>query len=75
MNRSEVQEAIRTVAQVADMAPHDVVVTRTEDGWTRVECMNPDCKDEEDRKPVAKLEYFEQEFVLRWQDDIIGIPA
>lgn len=40
-----------------------------------IKCMNPDCKDEEDRKPVAKLEYFEQEFVLRWQDDIIGIPA
>jgi len=40
-----------------------------------VKCLNPECKDEEGRKPLARLEFFEQEMVLRWQDDIIGIPA
>ena len=40
-----------------------------------IKCMNPECKDEEARKPVAKLEYFEHEFVLRWQDGIMGLPA
>ena len=40
-----------------------------------IRCMNPECRDEQDRKPIAKLEYFEAEFVLRWQDDIIGLPA
>ena len=40
-----------------------------------IKCLNPECKDDEDRKPVAKLEYFEHEFVLRWQDSVIGVPA
>jgi len=40
-----------------------------------VKCLNPECKDEEGRRPVARLEFFEQEMVLRWQDSIIGVPA
>jgi|SRR5882724_1825404 len=40
-----------------------------------VKCLNPECKDEQGRRPVARLEYFEQEMVLRWQDDIIGVPS
>lgn len=37
-------------------------------------CIDPQCKDEEDRRPKAQLEYFRGEMVLRWQDGIIGAP-
>lgn len=40
-------------------------------------CVLADCRDEEGRRPRGKLEWFapSQEFVLRWQDMIIGAPA
>lgn len=37
-------------------------------------CMDPVCKDDEKRRPLAQLEYFRGEMVLRWQDGIIGAP-
>jgi hypothetical protein len=40
-----------------------------------IKCINPVCKDEKEKKPEARLEYFEHELVLRWQDDIIGLPV
>lgn len=42
-----------------------------------IRCINPECTDDQDRKPSARLEYsgIAGEMVLRWQDDIIGLPA
>jgi hypothetical protein len=37
-------------------------------------CCDPGCRDEEDRRPKGQLEYFSGEWVMRWQDDIIGSP-
>lgn len=37
-------------------------------------CMDPVCFDDEERRPLAQLEYFRGEMVLRWQDGIIGAP-
>lgn len=38
-------------------------------------CIDPECRDAEKRRPVARLEYFGGEMVLRWQDGIIGATA
>ena len=35
-------------------------------------CIDPGCKDEEGRRPKAKLEYFQGDFVLRWQDGVMS---
>lgn len=42
-----------------------------------IRCVNPECRDDKDRKPNARLEYSDHagEIVLRWQDDIIGLPV
>jgi hypothetical protein len=42
-----------------------------------IRCVNPECRDDKDRKPSARLEYSDHagEMVLRWQDDIIGLPV
>jgi hypothetical protein len=37
-------------------------------------CVDPGCADEEGRRPKAQLEYFDNEWVLRWQDQVIGAP-
>lgn len=37
-------------------------------------CIDVKCKDEEDRRPRAQLEYFRGDMVLRWQDGVIGAP-
>lgn len=37
-------------------------------------CIDPKCADEEGRRPKAYLECFQNEWVLRWQDNIIGAP-
>ncbi len=39
-----------------------------------IRCINPGCKDEEGRKPTAQLEYFQDEWVLRWMDGVLGTP-
>jgi hypothetical protein len=40
-------------------------------------CIKPDCKDDEDRKPHARLEYSSHvsDFVIVWQDGLAGVPA
>jgi len=42
-----------------------------------IKCISPDCKDDEGRKPSAKLEYSEHvgDWLLRWQDGIAGVPV
>lgn len=37
-------------------------------------CVDPGCVDDEGRRPRAQLEYFDNDWVLRWQDNIIGSP-
>lgn len=37
-------------------------------------CCDPSCTDEEGRRPKAQLEYFDSEWTLRWQDNILGAP-
>lgn len=39
-----------------------------------IKCVDPECKDEEGRRPFAQLEYFRGDMVLRWQDGVIGAP-
>lgn len=41
-----------------------------------IRCINPVCKDEEGRRPVARMEYstLADDWVLRWQDGILGVP-
>lgn len=39
-----------------------------------IKCVDPNCTDEEGRRPFARLEYFHGEPILRWQDGIIGVP-
>jgi hypothetical protein len=38
-------------------------------------CLLVDCRDEEGRRPRGQLEFFNGEWVLRWQDMIIGAPS
>jgi len=40
-------------------------------------CILPLCKDEDGRKPVARMEFskFTQNWELVWQDSVVGIPA
>ena len=33
-------------------------------------CIDPNCKDDEKRRPKARLEYFQGDFILRWQDGV-----
>ena len=42
----------------------------------KIKCCNPECKDDEGRKPSAKLEYSEvaKDLVLVWQDSAVGLP-
>ena len=40
----------------------------------KIWCINPGCADEQGKRPVAMLEYFRGEMVLRWQDGVIGCP-
>jgi hypothetical protein len=35
-------------------------------------CCDPQCKDDEGRRPKARLEYFRGEMVLRWQDGVLS---
>jgi hypothetical protein len=35
-------------------------------------CIDPTCKDAENKRPHAKLEYFRGDLVLRWQDGVIS---
>lgn len=35
-------------------------------------CIDVSCKDEEGRRPKARLEYFQGDFILRWQDGVIS---
>ncbi len=37
-------------------------------------CADPSCTDSEGRRPRAQLEYFDNDFALRWQDDLLGNP-
>ena len=37
-------------------------------------CIDMKCRDDEDRRPRAQLEYFRGDMVLRWQDGVIGAP-
>jgi hypothetical protein len=37
-------------------------------------CIDPKCKDEEGRRPKAYLEMFHGEWVMRWQDGVLGSP-
>lgn len=37
-------------------------------------CIDVKCRDDEDRRPRAQLEYFRGDMVLRWQDGVIGAP-
>lgn len=39
-----------------------------------IRCIDPGCRDEEGRKPWARLEMFQGEWVLRWMDGVIGNP-
>ena len=43
----------------------------------RVRCINPGCRDDEGRRPAAVIEYsgFTENLELRWQDNILGLPA
>lgn len=42
-----------------------------------IKCIDPGCKDDQDRKPSARLEYSEHvgDFIILWQDGIPGVPA
>jgi hypothetical protein len=50
---------------------------RSKPGEGQIFCINPKCKDEENRKPEAHLEYSKVvgDLVLVWQDGIAGVPA
>lgn len=37
-------------------------------------CIDMKCTDDEGKRPMAMLEYFHGDMVLRWQDGIIGAP-
>jgi len=39
-----------------------------------VKCTNVTCFDEDGNRPFARLEFFGGDWVLRWQDGIIGVP-
>lgn len=39
-----------------------------------IRCIDPSCRDEEGRRPSARLEMFDGEWVLRWMDGVIGCP-
>jgi hypothetical protein len=41
-----------------------------------VRCVNPDCRDDEGRRPWAKVEYsgFTQQLELVWMDGVAGLP-
>jgi hypothetical protein len=40
-------------------------------------CIKPDCKDEQERKPKAQMEYSAHvgDWVICWQDNLLGVPA
>ena len=40
----------------------------------QIKCINPACKDDNGKQPYAMLEIFLGEWVLRWQDGVIGTP-
>jgi hypothetical protein len=42
-----------------------------------VKCVNPGCRDEEGRRPTAKIEWsvFTESLELCWQDNVLGLPA
>lgn len=42
-----------------------------------IKCISPGCKDEENRKPAARMEYSEHlaDWIIVWQDGIPGVPA
>jgi len=39
-----------------------------------VKCINGECEDDNGKRPSASLEIFQGEWVLRWQDGVIGTP-
>jgi len=41
-----------------------------------IKCSNPECTDDQERRPVARLQYSElvKDLVLVWQDKIVGLP-
>ena len=39
-----------------------------------ISCIDVTCRDEIGRRPKAQLEYLDGEWVLRWQDGILGTP-
>lgn len=43
----------------------------------RVRCINPSCRDDEGRRPAARIEYsgFTHQLELVWQDSCLGLPA
>lgn len=52
------------------MCPFDM------DGHGEVRCVNPKCKDEEGRKPSARMEFSKLagDWVIVWQDGVAGVP-
>lgn len=40
-------------------------------------CINPACKDENKKRPRARMEYSKVagDWVMVWQDDVVGLPA
>jgi hypothetical protein len=43
----------------------------------KIYCVNPGCKDDEGRKPEARMEYspVTGNWEVVWQDNIVGLPA
>lgn len=43
----------------------------------KIYCINPECRDEEGRKPEARMEYspVTGNWEVVWQDNIVGLPA
>jgi hypothetical protein len=43
----------------------------------KIFCIKPDCKDEDERKPQARMEYSTHvnDWVLVWQDGLAGVPV
>ena len=39
-----------------------------------LKCFNKECTDDDGNRPFARLEFFHGEWVLRWQDGVIGMP-
>lgn len=72
------QRLPRNVGQPEARCPYCICLTlRFWSSRGEVRCVNPACRDGDDRRPVARMEYsvVSRDWVLAWRDGSVGLPT